>query len=86
MSGQSSEHRSAATSTSVSGATPLLRVLRGAPDAAELAAVTAVLAAFPRRPAAAAPVPRSSWASPARAVDRTPAPGPGGWRASALPR
>ena len=46
MSGQSSEHRSAATSTSVSGATPLLRVLRGAPDAAELAAVTAVVAAF----------------------------------------
>ena len=65
---------------------PLLRVVRGAPDAAELAALTAVLLALPRAPEPAVATPRSSWASPARAIRRHPGAGPGGWRASALPR
>ena len=68
----------------------LLRVVRGKPTAEELAALVAVVAARAtsgggsgavRRTAA-----RSQWDDPARLV-RTPVHvGPGGWRASALPR
>lgn len=65
---------------------PLLTVVRGEPTAVELAALVTVLAA---RAAAAADDPpprRTPWNAPSRMV-RTPVdPGPGGWRASALPR
>lgn len=63
---------------------PVLRVVRGAPDAVELAALVAVVSA-----AAAGddPTPRSArpaWASPSRTVRATlPT---GGWRASFAPR
>jgi hypothetical protein len=63
---------------------PVLRVVRGTPDAVELAALVAVVTA-----AAAAgtdPTPRagSAWASSSRMVRSTlPA---GGWRASFAPR
>ena len=64
---------------------PLLRVVRGDPFPHELAALVAVLAA--RAGADVAPEPRpvrSLWATP---VLRAPLhPGPGAWRASALPR
>jgi hypothetical protein len=66
-------------------ARPLLRVVRGDPSPHELAALVAVLTA--RTAAEVAPEPRavrSLWATP---VLRTPLhPGPGAWRASALPR
>jgi hypothetical protein len=61
-----------------------LRVVRGQPSAEELAALVVVLAASGGG-APAAPPPRSLWASGGR-VRTAPAPGPGAWRASALPR
>jgi hypothetical protein len=66
-------------------ARPLLQVVRGEPSPHELAALVAVLAARAGAPAAPQPRPvRSLWATP---VLRTPlSPGPGAWRASALPR
>lgn len=67
---------------------PLLRVVRGNPDDAELAALTAVVAglassAQPEPPAPPAP---SRWADRAALVRAPLHPGPGAWRASALPR
>ncbi|HJP78149.1 MAG TPA: acyl-CoA carboxylase subunit epsilon [Pseudonocardiaceae bacterium] len=66
---------------------PLLRVVRGEPDDAELVALTAVvlgLASAPR--AEPAPPQRSAWADHASAMRRTLPHGPGAWRASGLPR
>jgi acyl-CoA carboxylase epsilon subunit len=62
---------------------PLLRVVRGEPNAEELAALTVVVAALAqRRPDRRRPTPVGAWASRADAV-RTPLqPGPGGWRAA----
>jgi hypothetical protein len=66
---------------------PVLRIVRGEPDAAELAALTAVLAAASGGDGEApGPAPASGWA---RRVDlvRSPVhPGADGWRASARPR
>lgn len=64
---------------------PLLRVVRGEPDPAELAAVVAVVAA---RSAGgeAAPRPLSVWSARSRLVRPPLRPGPGAWRASAWPR
>ncbi|MFF5990346.1 acyl-CoA carboxylase subunit epsilon [Prauserella flavalba] len=66
---------------------PLLRVVRGNPDDAEIAALTAVLAGLasastepPEQPA------RSRWADRAALVRAPLRPGQGAWRASALPR
>jgi hypothetical protein len=65
---------------------PLLRIVRGTPDDAELAALTAVVAglatATPARPA---PKPVSHWADRAALVRRPLHAGPGAWRASGLP-
>lgn len=64
---------------------PVLRVVRGDATPEEVAALLGVVASLggaapaPRRP-------RSSWAHPERLVRRTAASGPGGWRASGLPR
>jgi hypothetical protein len=66
---------------------PLLRVVRGEPDDAELVALTAVVLGM-----ASAPRPepverqRSAWADHATATRRTLPHGPGAWRASGLPR
>jgi hypothetical protein len=63
---------------------PVLRVVRGTPDAVELAALVAVVSAAsgggsePARPA------RPAWADPGRSV-RTGLPS-GGWRTSYAPR
>ncbi len=66
---------------------PLLRIVRGAPDDEELAAVTAVvasLAAAGDGDSGARP-PRSRWADRASLVRRQLPTGPGAWRASAFP-
>jgi hypothetical protein len=65
-------------------AAPALRIVRGEPDAAELAALVTVLAAASGG-GGDTPVPtRSAWADPARSL-RTPLPH-GGWRTSLAPR
>jgi Acyl-CoA carboxylase epsilon subunit len=63
------------------------RVVRGEPSGAELAALTVVLAAAGAEPPArGAPTVPDRWSDPATRF-RTPLhPGPGAWRASALPR
>ena len=64
---------------------PVLRVVT--PDATpeEVAALVAVFAALGGAPEAA-PAPRSEWAAPARRMATAHPHGPGGWRASGLPR
>ncbi len=68
--------------TAQSPAPPLLQVVRGNPTPEQLAALIAVVAS--RSSAAPAPAPVASlWSRPAL---RGPlSPGPGAWRASALP-
>ncbi|HEX4723479.1 MAG TPA: acyl-CoA carboxylase subunit epsilon [Pseudonocardiaceae bacterium] len=65
---------------------PLLRVVRGEPDDAELAALTAVVLSLA---SAATPTPepaaRSRWADRAALVRRPLPFGPGAWRAAGLP-
>jgi len=64
---------------------PTLRIVRGAPDASELAAIVAVVAASASAASAGqASRTRSAWADPHRSV-RAPLP-TGGWRASSAPR
>ena len=67
---------------------PVLRIVRGEPDAAELAALTAVLAAAGggSDDEAPDPTPTSGWARHVDLVRGPVHPGPGGWRASARPR
>ncbi|HET8559095.1 MAG TPA: acyl-CoA carboxylase subunit epsilon [Marmoricola sp.] len=66
-------------------AAPVLRIVT--PDATpeEVAALVAVFSALQAPPAQAAE-PRSQWAAPARRMTRALPHGPGGWRASGLPR
>lgn len=65
---------------------PSLRVARGNPDDAELAAVSSVLATLACEPADASPTPtRSRWADRTAAMRPPPRPGPDAWRASGLP-
>ncbi|MEU6643785.1 acyl-CoA carboxylase subunit epsilon [Saccharomonospora sp. NPDC046836] len=65
---------------------PVLRIVRGNPDDAEIAALTAVLAGL-ASPAPAPPGPRarSRWADRAALVRAPLRPGQGAWRASGLP-
>jgi hypothetical protein len=63
---------------------PVLRVVHGAPDAVELAALVAVVTAMAGGDPDGAEPPRSSWSAPHRLV-RQPMPS-GGWRASFAPR
>lgn len=66
-----------------------LRIERGNPEPEELAALTVVLTHLS---AASAPLleelpaPPSRWADPRHVLGLAPVPGPGSWRASALPR
>jgi Acyl-CoA carboxylase epsilon subunit len=63
---------------------PLLRVVRGNPSPEELAALIAVVSARGAAVEEPPPPARSLWAAPSL---RQPLhPGPGAWRASALPR
>ncbi|WP_369051884.1 acyl-CoA carboxylase subunit epsilon [Kineococcus terrestris] len=71
-----------------------LRIERGHPEPEELAALTVVLTSTlstaAAQPAAGtgvgAEAPRSRWADRRHVLGLPPRPGPGGWRASALPR
>ena len=63
---------------------PVLRVVRGTPDATELAALVAVVSAAAAGGARSSRPVRPAWANPERSV-RTGLPS-GGWRASAAPR
>ncbi|WP_253829907.1 acyl-CoA carboxylase subunit epsilon [Prauserella aidingensis] len=66
----------------------MLRVVRGEPDDAELAALTAVVAGLAAHgdDAEAEQPARSRWADRAAAIRRPLTPGPGAWRASAFRR
>jgi hypothetical protein len=65
-------------------ARPVLRVVAGAPDPVELAALVAVVTAMSGTDGARGPRPRSTWSAPQRTV-RRPLPA-GGWRTSFAPR
>ena len=64
----------------------VLRVVRGDPAPEELAALLAVLAATGGRTTPVGASRRTAWNHPARLVRAPVQAGPGGWRASALPR
>ena len=68
-------------------ARPLLRVVRGDATPEEIAALVAVLAArggdeAPSQPRSV----KNTWSDRSRLLRRPLSPGPGAWRASALPR
>jgi hypothetical protein len=62
-----------------------ISLTRGDASAEELAALIAVLSAASATEEAAPPRPRSTWTSRERLMRRPLSPGPGAWRASALP-
>jgi len=64
---------------------PVLRVVRGDPAPEELAALVAVVASL-GGPAAPAPRRTPDWNAPRRLHQVVHPHGPGGWRASGLPR
>jgi Acyl-CoA carboxylase epsilon subunit len=65
---------------------PVLRVMRGAPTAEELAALIAVVAARAVGPGERTPHTRSAWNDTSRLIGGPFRAGPGGWRRSSLPR
>ncbi len=67
---------------------PVIRVERGRPTPEQLAALTVVLTAVSGGggPTSAQASRRTLWTARARFARPRPAVGPGGWRASALPR
>lgn len=68
-------------------ARPVLRIVRGDPSPEEVAAVTVVLAAASGGGSAEPEAgPTSVWTERESLVRRPLTPGPGAWRASALPR
>jgi hypothetical protein len=64
---------------------PVLRVVRGTPTAAELAALVTVVTAATGS-AEPPPRPLSVWSARSRLVRPPLRPGPGAWRSSAWPR
>jgi len=62
---------------------PVLRIVRGEPSDAELAALLAVVAARSAAPAEPTPDVPSAWRDRAALLRRPLHPGPGAWRASA---
>jgi len=65
---------------------PLLRVVRGTPDDAELAAMVAAVAALMSGPDTVDDVTPPTWNERAPLLRRPLPHGPGAWRSSALPR
>ena len=66
--------------------TPLLRVVNADATAEEIAALVAVFSLLGSATGGAAPRRPPEWSHPARRVRTHVAHGPGGWRASSLPR
>lgn len=73
--------------TESSGADVLVRIVHGAPDDAELAALTAVVAGLSSTAGRTGPStgPRSRWGDPASRLRLPASPSHGGWRASGYP-
>jgi Acyl-CoA carboxylase epsilon subunit len=66
---------------------PVLRVVHGSPSPEEIAALVAVLAArAPAQGAASGRILRNGWSERSRLLRAPLLRGPGGWRASGLPR
>ena len=65
---------------------PLLRVVRGTPDATELAALVAVTAALASSAPTPSSAPPSPWRDHAPLLRRPLFAGPGAWHSSSLPR
>lgn len=65
---------------------PFLRVVRGEPDDAELAALLAVLAASAAGAETPAAPAASAWRDRARRLHAPVLHGPGAWRAASLPQ
>ena len=65
---------------------PLLRVVNADATPEEVAALVAVFSALGSAGSEAPPRPVAEWNAPRRLVRASYAPGPGGWRASGLPR
>jgi hypothetical protein len=61
-------------------------IIRGGPNPAEVAAIVAAIASLRAEMETPRRAPRSLWARPSRQIRPPQAPGPGAWRASALPR
>jgi hypothetical protein len=74
------------TEEASSAAVPLLAVVRGMPTPDELAALMVVLASRATNPSSAGGARQSSWSAKSRRLRAPVRPGPGAWRASALPR
>lgn len=83
--GETTNSASEASSTPSGSEAPLLRVVSPNATPEEVAALVAVLSSMGGgEPPAKRP--RPEWSAPHRLVRRTLPHGPGGWRASALPR
>lgn len=69
-------------------AAPVIAIVAGSPTAEEIAALVAVLRALaaPGTAAGAGRTIRSEWSARSRLMRQPLSCGPGGWRASALPR
>ena len=65
---------------------PVLTIVSGQPTPEETAAVTVVLTALLSQPAPEARPAPSQWSDRSRFLRAPVTPGPGAWRASALPR
>jgi len=65
---------------------PLLRIVNADATPEEIAALVAVFSALGSATGDGAPRRTPEWSRPARRVRTPVAPGPGGWRASSLPR
>jgi acyl-CoA carboxylase epsilon subunit len=64
---------------------PMLSVTRGVPTDDELAALVVVLTGRPAGPASRGGAVQPSWSAKSRMLRAPVRPGPGAWRASALP-
>ena len=64
---------------------PLLHVVRGTPDDAELAALTAVVSVIAAKGGSGGSQHRPHWSSPRSLLRRPIGHGPGAWHASGLP-
>ncbi|CCH74781.1 hypothetical protein BN11_480017 [Nostocoides australiense Ben110] len=86
MDQQMTENTQTADGASGPDARPVLRIVHGNPDAAQIAAIVAVLSAAGGDEEAAGPRRITQWSSPERAVRAPAHPSRGAWRTSAWAR